>query len=459
MANKKIKLCFFYPHDAVISGGLYYFYALANNIKSDKFQTFIINNKNSKYTKIFKSQHKDCQFTFQSYENGLNFSKNDEILIITQMHFLILALEYFKKYKNARILLLNIHPESHNYLFGNLAIKDKLEINKILNIFDKNNSIAFMDKSLIKVLDDFSDIRFKESYIPAFVEKVSPKYQNVNIINPNEINIGCVCRLDIDKIQTVLNLINNISKIKTEKKINLHLIGDGHFAHYINDGKYKNKVNIIKLSYIYGEQLQEYAKNNIDIAVNFGIAALDMASQKLPVVIPVYEQIKHQIDMYSFLCDMPDYILGCNKNLYDKLNIKAYSLEDVIKIVYKKHKKQLIGEQCYDHVIKYHLIENSINAILQYSKETSLTVEKCLKIKSVNSAVNNFHKAKKQGFNWNLYCQNNKKANLNELKFKIAWYLILICLYEFWNIKIDIEKILSKLNKKLAIINNLRRSI
>ena len=459
MANKKIKLCFFYPHDAVISGGLSYFYCLANNIKNEKFETYIINNKNSKYTKIFKSKHKDCNFILQSYENKLNFSKNDKIIIITQLHFLILALEFFKNYKNARLLLLNIHPESHNYLFGNLSIKDKDEITKILNVFSKNNSIAFMDKSLIKVLDEFSGIKFREAYIPAFVEKVSPQFQNINIINCDEINIGCVCRLDIDKIQTVLNLLNNIFNIKTEKQINLHLIGDGNFSHYIKEGNYKSKINIIKLSYLYGEQLQEYAKNNIDIAVNFGIAALDMASQKLPVVIPVYEQIKHQIDMYSFLCDMPDYILGCNKNLYDKLNIKAYSLEDVIKIVYKKHKKQLIGEQCYDHVIKYHLIENSINAILQYCAETTLTVDECLKIKSVNAAVNNFHKAKKQGFNWNLYCQNNKQANLNELKFKIAWYLILICLYEFGNIKIDIEKILSKLNKKLSIINNLRRSI
>ena len=60
-------------------------------------------------------------------------------------------------------------------------------------------------------------------------------------------------------------------------------------SYLIKKEKYADKVNVISLSYMHGDELKIYAQNNIDILFNFGIAALDMASQNLPVVIPVFE--------------------------------------------------------------------------------------------------------------------------------------------------------------------------
>ena len=243
----------------------------------------------------------------------------------------------------------------------------------------------------------------QEKYVPVFLDKTYEQYQNKQLIDNNEINIGCVCRLDVDKIETIINLLNNVYKLDTDKKINFHLIGDGTHAKKINFKHYRNKFNLIHTSYMYGNELKEYISKNIDVMFNFGIAALDVAAMKTPVAIPIYNIKRHEIDKYYFLNYSNSYNVGCVEEIANTLNIKTHTIEEILDLIYEQNLKEKIGNKCYDYLIKNHRLENTFKNFAKYIKESTLTIGECLKHPKMKKCVKKYSRYRKNGGAWDEY--------------------------------------------------------
>ena len=225
--NKTTKICIHYPHRHVIDGGLFYFYKLAEYCSQfPEYEIYIVNYKNSKYTEIYKQDNTCNNVHFLNYEDNNEALFDENTLFITSFNAIPLLVQSYKNIKNAKVFLINFHPKTTEFLLGNLLIKKPREASKLLETLYSNNSVAFMDKACYLA----SKKHYKnaqEKYTPVFLDKTYEQYQNKQIVDKNEINIGCVCRLDVDKIETIINLLNNVYKLDTDKKINFHLIGDG----------------------------------------------------------------------------------------------------------------------------------------------------------------------------------------------------------------------------------------
>ena len=68
-SNKSKKICFYYPHVQKMSGGLFYFYTLANFLAENTgYDVYIVNYKSADYTKIFKTKRIATKVKFIDYE-------------------------------------------------------------------------------------------------------------------------------------------------------------------------------------------------------------------------------------------------------------------------------------------------------------------------------------------------------------------------------------------------------
>ena len=458
-SNKSKKICFYHPHVHIISGGLFYFYKLADFIsKNTDYTVYVVNYKDSEYTKIYQEKFPDTNLKFLAYEDTYGKLDNDTIFF-TYLNMLPLMLESFKHLNDAKIYLINFHPNSYLFLLNHLCVSKEKAIKNLFNIFYKTNSLTFMDKSCLDVVNECSGNSFSPNYIPAFLEKTNEEFANLEIVDKDKINIGCVCRLDVDKIHTVINFLDNLYNCEFSKPIRVHIIGDGTHRKLIDVAKYKDKLEVIMTSYIYGDDLKRYVANNIDIAFNFGVAGLDMAAQKLPNAIPMYEQGPHSIDRYYFLFDTKDYILGCKEELVDKYGIKTYTIKEIIELVYTGENKKIFGERCYEYLVNNHILEVSASKFLTYMNETSLTFETCLQYLPMKKLVEEFHIARKRGFNWDLFVSNKKSAKVYKNRISLAFYgiLLILALIPFVKDHINLCKLQTKINKKINILTQRKR--
>lgn len=423
LPQKSRKLCFYHPHRHTISGALFYFYALANYCSQfSDYDVYIVNYKNAKYNQIYK-ENNDCKnITFLDYEDNNEKIFDDNTLFFTSFHLLPLLVESFKKVKKGNVFLINLHPRTTDFLLGNCVIKTKKDSDKLLNMIYANNSVAFMDKSCFLASQKIYP-HCPEKYMPVFLDKTYEQYQNKHLVSEKEINIGCVSRLDVDKIETVINFLNNAFHLKTEKKINVHLIGDGTHAKKINFKHYAEKINIIYKSYMYGDELRDYISNNIDILFNFGLAALDVASMKLPVAVPIYNMNPHHIDCYYFLKDTKDYNLGCSEDIVNSLDIKTYKFSEIIDFIYNQNLKEKIGNECFDYCIKNHKIEITFNLFKQHIQSTTLTIGDCLNNKFVKKLVSDFAKFRAIGGKWEQYIVYRKLKLKDKIRYLLWNYL------------------------------------
>lgn len=429
--NAKCKFYFYYPHRQKISGGLFYFYSLADAFaKLEYGDVFVVNYRNSDYFSIFSKGNSISDKIKQiNYEDSYRVKDEENVYLFAYLNMLPLMLESFKHLKRAKVFIINFHPHSPQILNENLEITDKKDLHELYNMFAKNNAIAFMDRACMNVVSACATEPFNSHFIPAFVSSTYQQYKNDSYVKTGEVRVGCVCRLDVDKIYTVINLLDNLFSIKSEGKICVHIIGDGDSRHLINPQKYETKLNIIFTSYMYGDKLREYMRDNIDVVFNFGVAALDAASQGLPVVVPPFDRDVHSIDKYVFLCDMKHYVLGCDPCQYETLGINAHSISEVLDAVYRNEGKSFWGEKCYKYLTENHLIDKSIMSLRKYIMQTDLTISKCLNNHIIREFVNKFAKAKRNHFDWDLYCRNGRKSSVLRLKWNVIANSIKLIIY------------------------------
>ena len=258
------------------------------------------------------------------------------------------------------------HPKSIKWLMDRSGLSEK-ELDKFLFKLHKASSICFMDWACWSASKKEALINFKEIYVPVFApEKEIAPNDKASFVSQKEINIGWLGRLDNDKIFSLINVLDNLYSLETNKKRNIHIIGDGDSKDLIDVQKYSDKINIIFAATLINDQLNKYLQENIDILFGMGISALEAASLKIPsVLVFVTDDIMRSND-FLWLFDSKKYTLGYYKEQKNSVSIKITPFNEIMDSIYLNNQKEELGLKCYNYFMQNHNINNTVGCMLYF---------------------------------------------------------------------------------------------
>lgn len=258
------------------------------------------------------------------------------------------------------------HPKSIEWLSYRSGLSGKAFNNFLLKL-NKVKSVCFMDEACWQGAINSSKVDFEEVYVPVFApEKQMPFHSNGSLVDYNEINLGWLGRLDRDKIYSLINVLDNLYNLETNKKRNIHIIGDGDSKDLIDVQKYSDKINIIFAATLINDQLNQYLQKNVDILFGMGISALEAASLKIPSVLVFVTDDIMQSNDFLWLFDSQKYTLGYYKEQKNAVSIKITPFNEIIDSIYFSNEKDIMSQKCYDYFIQNHNINITVGSMLSF---------------------------------------------------------------------------------------------
>ncbi|HEF4457837.1 TPA: hypothetical protein SAK09_000910 [Campylobacter coli] len=390
---------------------------------------------NFRYAHI-NNLYKNTSLKILNYEDEYDFI-NDEFIFFTYLNMIPTFLQRFQKLENAKVFIINFHVSSWNIFFSHLNEKRIAYRKNLIELFYKTNSLIFMDDACCHQSSEMLDKAFPEHYVPVFSKpKILKKEKTITtFINENEINIAYLGRLDNDKIFVLLNLLEILDNIElVDKKIVLHIIGDGNSTHLINFQKYKN-IKIFFRSFLENEELEKYINDKVDLGIALGMASLEFAKEGIPTIIPPFVDKDIPFDKFIWLNECDKKTLGADINSITKLGLNFYSLQELLEDFIAPNKKQELSELVYQYFKNNYHINTSANLFLTYILQTNLKISDFLKIKKIKNFICNANFARKHHYDMNDFLKLQNKKNLPPFLFKIFFIKKLLT----DNLKKDIE--------------------
>lgn len=322
--------------------------------------------KNCSKVKIL--EFKDNEIYFPLREKCILLTNSTRVTLIKKMHL------------ESKIVFW--HYETVPCAWNNVLIEN--ETRKFLELVKKNKAMIYHDWSGRDSLSRISDIKFtNKDYLHITLDKKN-KQTNGILINKNEINICFLSRLASDKIQSLYYLIDNVSSYKTDKKIKLHIIGDGLLKKQVLKfcSRYNN-IEFIFTGTIARENLDDYLIGNADIVFGVGTCVLESSALKIPSAVLLMNNSKIYDTDAFWIFNSKEYCVGILTDEKTDFNIKYTNICKILDEIYKRNGKDLYGNKCYQYFIKNHNQYDKLAAnFLSYLNKTTLTfkkLEKCIK--------------------------------------------------------------------------------
>ncbi|OQC12252.1 MAG: hypothetical protein BWX72_02008 [Firmicutes bacterium ADurb.Bin080] len=365
-------IVFYFRKKVSAQGDFSLYYKIAYYI-SEKYDipVFCVNNS---YPELQK-QYFNSRITFCDITKD-NVKQFEGMTFVVAFNQLFCLLEEIFLLKKARILPLFLHPYIIEWWESQFE-KKLYNFDRIVKMLKKNNSFAFQDEANYFAFERHTSIKLYPRYFPVVINTPD---DNMNycpdLINKTEINCAWLGRLDPDKIYSIINFLDVLYSLNIEKNINVHIIGDGAAKNRIDINKYTPKLRLIFTSYLYGEKRNEYLMNNVDFVVAMGVSAIDIASIKLPTILPIVSTSSFYKDVFVYFNNSINYCLGWKSEDIEKSTFRYNSLIEIINDIYEKEKKQEIGNLCFFQAKNVFSIEKNISQIMECILSARLTVRK-----------------------------------------------------------------------------------
>lgn len=289
-------------------------------------------------------------------------------------------------------LLKNMHPENKILFWHNETVECAWnlilingEINKYFRMLKKQNAMVFHDWSSRDSLNRCSHTIFNNDdffYVSVGYKKLSAPSQ---MVSKDVLNVAFMSRLSSDKVYSLLYLVHNLYYMKVDKKIRLHVIGDGLCMKYVQKelNKYTNKIEIIYTGTIPHDRLDEYLISNIDILYGVGTCCIEAAALKIPTVVLIMSNKKMQENEAFWYYNTKDYCVGITQEQKSNFFIKFDTIEQTIIDVLSANGKKNIGNRCFRYFCDNHgnyqkLVINFLKCFLK-DKLTFKKLQKCIK--------------------------------------------------------------------------------
>lgn len=254
---------------------------------------------------------------------------------------------------------------------------------KFFNLANKTKAIMFHDWSSKDSINRYSNARI---YNNDFYYLTVPKKilrAPTRLLERDYINICFLSRLSGDKIQSLFYLVKNLYEININKKIRLHIIGDGVYRKKVEQEliKYSDKIDIIYVGTIAHNKLDEYLINNIDLLYGVGTCVIESAALGIPSMVLLMDTKKIQDNQAYWYFDTKHYCTGITVEQKNDFNINYTSIADSVNSILAKNGKKNLGYKCYEYYKKNHGSIDSLAMIfLEKIINSSLTFDKLKKV-------------------------------------------------------------------------------
>lgn len=366
------KLVFFYRKEHNIAGSLIVFLSLARRLSEDPaFDVYYLNFPNKQMEDTYAGPYVTCLDVDQC-----DYSRFADAEFIVPMNYLPFLLERLEGKRCKKILLYSWHPDLPRHMLAQFYNKNK-DPELLFGLFREHKALAFMDSSCKTAAEDFVTKPFESCYVPVFSGAEICKDAPRKTVDPKRLSIGWMSRLDADKINSLLNFLDNLQRAKPDYSVDVHIIGDGNCRNRIDISQYAPKIRFIFTSYLYGANRDRYIRENIDLMVVMGISALDVAQLEMPVVIPMLHPTVFPDNKYVYLFDTQDYSLGWDIDDFEKTDIRSYKITEVIEHVMVQGRGEELGAKCAAYAQQHFDGAKSCRMLLKALDECTLTMDDC----------------------------------------------------------------------------------
>ncbi len=398
--NEKKKLVIFFPRKQTIAGGHVLFLGWARYLADQGLREvyFVYSSKpNMSMINAYYSENVHYIDWEDDAVDRYNLFENADVF--TPINYIIILLSYIPLDVDCRVLTYIGNPLEKKWFENNLSyrrVQDIAALDECYNLFDETKSLSYMDLScFVEVTGRLCPHDFA-SYAPVFYQPTEFEYPVNGLLGNGRVNVAWLGRLDTDKIESLLNLIENLYKCNiNDMQIDLHIIGDGNAKNRINFTKYSPKMRFIFTSYLYGETLNTYLHQNVDFAVAMGISALDIARVNVPVALPIVDHKKIKTNKYVYLFDTKDYTLGITEQFINMAEICTYTMEEMLRSIYIDKRKEDLAVRCDQYAREEFSLQRSSLCLLQAMDQSTLTLQRLISLDLISKELRSFERYKK----------------------------------------------------------------
>lgn len=257
------------------------------------------------------------------------------------------------------------------------------EAKRFIKTAKKQNGLIYHDWSARDVLSNQFHIRLKNKEYLQMYSKFKPTDTNQSIKNEVEINIAWLSRFGMEKVYSLVNIIENFAKYKTTKKKRLHIIGDGLGKTIVENcaKKYQNEIEIIFTGTIPHDKLHEYLIKNVDAVFAMGMSVAESAAIKIPSIFVQLSTHQFNDDAYYWLYDTKEYCVGITTDQKDRFPVTPSTMTEILDVISNKETQKIAGEKCYEYFVNNFSDFNSIVIkFLEFIRNCSFTYKHIKKI-------------------------------------------------------------------------------
>lgn len=309
------------------------------------------------------------------YEKGQRVSLREDTIVITPLNYISSLEFFFSSPQSLKYLIWSINPYNlvsainlHRHKFFTIGKKKRTEIGKKLKELSERGIIRYMDYNNYYWNSTVFNFSINQKYfLPISVDDFSIPTITSRSFDDNSISFLWLGRLDIDKYNTVLTLLNELDILADKYKVTLYIVGSGKKEKELRDCSRQNNAKIIFTGPLFGAELNDLIANKIDIGFAMGTSALDIAKLGKPVI------VEGVLDYPYNAGEQKDYVLLSEIENYDVVSPGYYrndfnrdfkSLVDYIIINYDE-----CAIACAEYVNKNHSM-TSVGRQLEQALET-----------------------------------------------------------------------------------------
>ena len=284
-------------------------------------------------------------------------------------------------------------PETYHRVFLNLFFPGNYKrVRGLLNDLNKADAIWFMDEPNLSLNRSLWKIPFSDDYLPIPLEALGND-RTISDFCPDRLRIAILGRLSLDKIYSVINVLNRFLAYRTARKRVCHIIGDGEASGLIDDAKYTAQIEMQFHTSLKNRELDTFLAENVDILFAMGTSCLAGASLGIPVIQMDYGFSPYISDHFHFLYDAKGFSLGDH---YEKINPRDCSFQSVLDSCLTTEQKRETGLACKDYFFRSHEMRAVADKMLKKIATGGIDAESYLsrrktrgKLKKRNKLIHN----------------------------------------------------------------------
>ncbi len=360
-----MKIIFFYP-SLKIGGAQLLFIRCARELSYlKKFEIVYIDYIEGFAKNILKNFNVDIII----YSKEIKTYLPDNSIIILPLLFIdqINLLFEFNS-NNVKFLFWSIQPESfthkitwHNKITLLPWTKTKIKIS--LKKLHTNGNLKFMDYNNYYPLHQKLNLNLsKIEYLPVPID-------DSEIISPNEISTKkdfntlsflWLSRLDYDKTNTLISIMNELEIISYKYQVTLYICGTGNNEISVRKIANNYEYNIDFIGLKYGNKLNNFIDNNVDIGIAMGTSILEIAKRGKPVIVQGILKNIHkakELNNYILLHESNGYSLASPDNVTSEMGSFISKVNQIV------NNYDESAKDSYNYVINNHLLSYTVKKL------------------------------------------------------------------------------------------------